>query len=731
MFEEIFSIVSLVVVLGLLLFYFFVKKKDGKDGIYLICFLVLFSIGIALHIIAHDYKGYDSLPFMLIESITSALKVFGANFSSSTYSALAQESMFFNVTVIVHFIVCTFLTSIVIIRMFFQNIINHIKTLIASQFSKKIVVGYNGKTQTFLNSLKERNNRIIIILENKNKIHSYDLVRAGYNVVTMQDGNITENTKRALAKAGVFNARKDTHVISMSESEEQNIVVAKIIADYIKNKILPITNSKGRIEKLTAMQETLLEQTRLWAYVLCNDKIQSFDFNGMSLGRVRNFDTYDMNARRFVMDYPLTKMIPAEWVDTSKARLNRQYKISNIFVGFGEMNRQILRKNICNNQFLGSDFKALIIGSEVRKQEKAFMIEATGLFRPELKSTLDEKKKARYFVDAKEQTKFAFYEQDVMSFDFYDRVIEEVRVNDFSIITIALGDDKLGLDTAIKTRQKLYEADLLAKDNNPRVRIFVRIKQHTVFSDEELLGGFPECKIETFGTDKEIINEEYIIGEKLDIIAKRIANNYAENSSACVASVTQWDVLPELERDSNRYAAMSIGTKLNLLGFDFIKSDKPQDQAIIEEFSNAYNIKLANKQQETVNKQWSTGDFKDGYVDFLERVGGKIADTARNNLARLEHQRWNSFYFSNGWTKFEKSKVTGKERKNVKAKQHACLTTFEELEALQKMQTEILVNEGMTEVRAKSETDVIRYDFFLMDKLISNVRDSGYVIIKK
>jgi len=100
-------------------------------------------------------------------------------------------------------------------------------------------------------------------------------------------------------------------------------------------------------------------------------------------------------------------------------------------------------------------------------------------------------------------------------------------------------------------------------------------------------------------------------------------------------------------------------------------------------------------------------------------------------LARLEHQRWNTFYFSNGWTKLEKTRVTASSRKDVKAKQHACLTTFEELELLRDIQAGFMVKEGVSEVKAKSDADTIRYDYFLMDKVVGNLEYSGYIIVRR
>ncbi|MCL2218334.1 MAG: ATP-binding protein [Chitinispirillia bacterium] len=44
-------------------------------------------------------------------------------------------------------------------------------------------------------------------------------------------------------------------------------------------------------------------------------------------------------------------------------------------------------------------------------------------------------------------------------------------------------------------------------------------------------------------------------------------------------------------------------------------------------------------------------------IDYLHTENGMICDTPRNNLARLEHLRWNTFYLVSGWAKMPLSKI--------------------------------------------------------------------------
>lgn len=756
MIESVFSIITIIAVVALFVFYFFFKKKDGKDWIYAVFFLTAFITGIILFSLALSYKKDGDTSFsplyLIASSIGLALKSFGGDFDASTLSALAKDNTLFAIASFVHYIVSVVLTFIVAIKIFGKNAINRVHVFINSLRAKYIVIGASGQAEIFLDNLDfNQRKHTTVILDANQKEKKKDLMSKGFAVVVIKDGkdlaqkkaindknNFAKSTFMALKTSGFSRTTNNTKIIAMSKDDEQNLLIAKLVTEYIKEQINPEKSAKGKI-KLTSEQSEKLQHINLKAYIMYSswDRAEHFTFTDYALGRIRFFSPAEMRARKFAIENPITSMIPTTWIDVEKAKLKKSYNIGNIFVGFGITNKQILEKSICNNQLLGVDYNAFVIDKNAKNHEKQFHNSAIGLFRPELKSGKDEKGQDRYFKNPSEKNKFVFEEQDALYLEFYEKICEEVERNDFATVIVALGNDKLSLETALELRQKLHERDLLVGETDrqayQRVKIFVKIIEKTVFSDESLLNHASDCKIKTFGADKEVLSEEYIINEKLDTIAKRIANEYCDNSSKEVAEYTKWDGLPEIERDSNRYAAMSIRTKLNLLGFELKESNEEQDNAVAKLYEATYGMNFANRQQATVNKQWTTNDFSDGYVDFPERdEKGNIADTARNNLARLEHQRWSAFYLSNGWTKLEKAKVTADVRKDVQAKQHACLTVFEELEKLRDLQaSDAVTKKGVSEEHAKSDEDTVRYDYFLMDKLLGNLKDSSYVVLKR
>ncbi len=788
--EYIVSCLTLVTVV--LLFYFYRKQTkhhnpNGKESAYVaLWWICIFIFGCLLYFIAQikSFKPEDQTTFSFIlnaiaSSFAKSLKMFGFDFDFQAVRAIAIGTQVNNYLFCAAYIVCFFAaclwTIIMAKNIFLKGIGNSVNVFFHrnkgwfSKFFKNkqmtvhyIVIGCEKEARIFLTSLtkKVKKSNITVITgttsDGKEKELYKDLIETGYTTLLGKvDSTILE-------KAGIINNNCKTIIIAMSEKDEENLAVAQYVTDYIKKKINPYKmHNSGRIKELNDNQKQSLRELNLSAYIMYGflERAEHFSFSDYALGRVHFFNPYEVRARKFLFDFPLTKLIPNEWINTNKARLKnageregevqRPYSISNIFIGFGKSNKQILKKSVCFNQLLGVDYNALIIDKDIEKCEKRFKNDAVGLFdsvdsKGDIiaygSELLSNPNRNKYFESPKEKNNIRFINKDALATDFYDAVVEEVRGNDFVQIVIALGDEKLSIETALELRQKLYERELLkiksAANELDRVKIFVKIKEKSILTEESVLNDEHDIdsKIISFGANDEILTSDYIINEKLDVIAEKLVNNYLETSRANHDKelpksniFTKWDALTHFKRDSNRDSALSIKMKLNLLGFDLVESDTKTDNKIWDEYYNKYDNEVAKKQREQKNN----GKF----VDFIERdENGVIIDNARNNLAMQEHQRWNAFHIVNGWTKFEIAKVDAETRQDEKAKQHACLTTFDGLTKLRKKQAEaallIAKEKGnrLTRDEVLSEADTICYDFDLMDFLATTLRNSGFKI---
>jgi hypothetical protein len=398
--NDILGILTIIAVIAVFGFFFFVKKKEGKDWVYAVYFIVILSFGTILHSLAlffnNDKDTVFSLGFVILKSLSYSIKTFGGDFYSSIFSGLARENIVFRVAFLVYYIAAILLMFIVAIKIFGKNLINWINIFWISYHEKYILIGFGRHAKIFLNNLDyNQKKRTIVILEPSQKDNMKELISSGYTVVTIKDENeilsdrkdINKETFYALKKAGALRCSNQTRVISISENDETNLLVAKIltvyITDYIKNKIKPeLEKDSDEYKKEQDRVSSMLKLDACIMYSLL-ERSEHFLFMEKAFGKVRFFNPYEIRARKFIWDNPVTKLIPSHWIDTKKARLKNNgntYKICNIFVGFGLTNKAILKTSIINSQLLGVDYNALILCNDVKNHEMCFRNSAIGLF---------------------------------------------------------------------------------------------------------------------------------------------------------------------------------------------------------------------------------------------------------------------------------------------------------------------------------------------------------------
>jgi len=778
MLENFLSILSIAAIVAFFGFFFFLKRRETGDWIYIVYFFTVFLSGIALYTAGYAYEVgiTEGLPplYVLQKALSSVVVSFWGEYYPETIARLSAESPLYTVAVFVNYLACILFTFLVAVKLFGKNAVNRVRVFFRSFRNKFIIVGSAGQAEIFLNNLvRKQRRRTIVVLEPCHNDAKKELMYAGFAVAVVKEESekahkaengekdAAKEMREALIKAGLKRNWRGTKIIAMSERDETNLLTAKIVTDYISGEVKPRRGKSGRIEPLSKSQEKFLESLKLTAHIMYGflDRAEHFAFTEYALGRVIFFNPFELRARKFILENPITSLIPARWINTAKARLynpsddeaHKKLSIGNIFVGFGSISRNILKKSICTYQLLGVDYNALVIDKDVKIMKKQFRALAPGLFDKyesgrvisrgaELKPDPDGQ---IYYPSPDECNKIDFFEANVLSEEFYQRAVAEAGAHDFTSIIVSLGDDKTGVETALELRRKLYEYGLLwggdGGEKYDRVKIFVRVKKDSVLSDRSLLNDKNDIdnEISIFGSDGEILTENYIVQEELDIIAKRVANGYwkaATRDSGGKArkfnGITKWGALTDFKRDSNRNAVLGIRYKLNLLGFDLKKGEGGTDAKTVKAYESAYGMAAAKRQR----AEKETGKF----VDFLERdTDGNIIDNARNNLARLEHQRWNVFYLTNGWTKLEKARVTADTRQDEKAKQHACITTLEGLSALSRKQAELaaaaarISGEELSLDKALSAADTVCYDFDVMDGLFANLEDSNYIVTRR
>ena len=114
----------------------------------------------------------------------------------------------------------------------------------------------------------------------------------------------------------------------------------------------------------------------------------------------------------------------------------------------------------------------------------------------------------------------------------------------------------------------------------------------------------------------------------------------------------------------------------------------------------------------------------------------EFKDSTRKNMAVQEHYRWNAYMITKGFVPADKQTIlkekdekTGEytNGKSYELCRHGNLTTFDGLVAFRKMVSKPSREDGKTE----KDSDVIKYDYQLLDGAYWLLKQNGYKIVKR
>jgi len=331
------------------------------------------------------------------------------------------------------------------------------------------------------------------------------------------------------------------------------------------------------------------------------------------------FNQSDLTARLFVEKNPML-ISPNIKIDHENLFVNGEFTV--LFLGFGWQGQELLKKCVCDSQFVGSTFRATIIDKDFETLYGDYPV---------------------LFDECIKQYNLEFKTEIIGSEAFYEWI--HAKIHNFNRIIIALGNDKITIDTAEKITKFLRKQGI----SNTKEIIFACTQQLKSYSN-----GFT-----TFGKLTEIYTEEMIVHEEMDIIAKHLHFQWADKAKyPTVEKAWLHDDSNILwNHDSSRAAAMSIGNILRLVGMKYVKDSEIKDGVVSEEqFKSIINP----------------------HIDIL---------------AENEHKRWNAYHFTKGirlW-KMDDIDYENLKKSDIKANQikeynrHAALIDFGKLPELDKI----------------------------------------------
>lgn len=704
-----------------------VKKGNGiaikKNWFYLIpAFLLLYF----LHVIAMAYNGKEQNVFSLFSLINTILYVIKFKVEESLIMSICNAYPFFYADFVLAIIIGEISLILSFASFFGRRINNYINVRKLLRYECDIAIGDSKNTINYVKKTKSA----ILLCSNVSSQRYTELLKEGIPVLRVSSKDFSSKISTS--------DKKPVRFLRKLKNDEYNFIV------FRDNKFSYTKNIDGfKNLKTNKIIKIHLEANQREMKII-KDKFLP-KLNNCSNLYVTSFSKYELIARRFVLEHPITKYIPREFYkDNCSVKSNKEINV--VFVGFGKVNYQLFR-----------------------------MFAMQFHFAQEVEGKLQSKPVNYYIYDNKDQqlhnelfSKILFeFDKDFATCDFTkpekicniitnDKPVDVnsieakakfsdlVSENSFTYFIVSLENDLEDASYAY-TLKRLFN-----KYSN--YRIFVRTRNtnsEKIYDVEDNIICFGEEK--TLYTHDNIINDDLTkLAQKINILYKETPDwlkTIKENATSNKAISEQlniglndpdkmrlmldsWNKLTYIKQASNFYHALNIPFKLNLLGFDMVKNDTKSDGEISEEYFNKHYI--------------NSGRIN-GYNDY----SFFFKTESSNVLAYIEHSRWNALYIFYDYVQMKKSdmklieekdddgNIISMPHKNEKIRQHACITTYHGLNELIQYKYETMYHEVLNDAKFKNNerlnklAEVYAYDYMDLDRLYSEIIDLGYKLILK
>lgn len=238
---------------------------------------------------------------------------------------------------------------------------------------------------------------------------------------------------------------------------------------------------------------------------------------------------------------------------------------------------------------------------------------------------------------------------------------------DYTHVFVCLREDFKNLMEGIELAKKI-----------PHIPVFLKLSEEAQISQWLHTNTKNFKNLYLFGNHEAILNYDYVVNDRLEDVAKAVHEGYQKSKGKeSKQKQPAWEELSTFLKESNRNQLNHAEVKLMLLGFKAVKKDK------------AVGLQIVTPE-----------DFKEAAENQIEQI------------ARSEHQRWNTFYYLKGWDVLET--MTKAMPRDSARKLHGCLVSYKELE-------DIYRNTG---------EDYREYDREVVRKLYETIRMAGFEIVK-
>ena len=441
--------------------------------------------------------------------------------------------------------------------------------------------------------------------------------------------------------------------------------------------------------------------SQLKAYILYEDKqnLPIYESFSQEKHKMRFFSYHQLIAQQLILEYPLTSLLPHQFIDTEKATLD-DVTIQYHLLGFGPTNLEIYRHLFVTNQFPPKASK--FFGKEITNYKKPTI--EYNIYRdptnslisiPRFTNLLQSKKDHLPnppISIATEEILTSFHDGSFVS--HFDKQLK--KSDPYHVLVIAFDDDVMNLRVLQQVLAYLIEKRL------NHYHLFVQMTNRDYVQTSQL---FKQKNVIAFGFG------DY--GYSLNQITNPIFTKIASQIQSTLNPSIPFDSLVSEEKESLLYEAISLRFKLNLMGLDLAVQPKGLTEA---NFMKRYDV----DEQSSFHRSHPRAK-NDADLNRYKPVAKKL----RNLLARQEHLRWTANQMTKGYIPMSMEEmVNTKSYVDHRVKKDARLTSFEGLFDLH----DYLVNNLSFTF---SEADMIYPFFHTMDHLYEILKNTPFQVVDK
>lgn len=704
--------------------------KNFKRGKFALIYIAIFP----LYVLAQRYNG-TSIDGSIWNALKACFEIVVLKYDYSTVAPLMATNLLYKIAVETAFMLVALNAIMFSISFGGQRFLNFLSLFFTRLFRKKVVVvvGYNPNSVDILKSVKENRLGRAALMDKLSPEMRDDAYLSHADCVDLSKDD--DLGKRFLKLFKTFNKekvydeekkkcriRRKVSVILNCEDDAASLCYVKQLYKMIVGKHLtdlPLTEPYG-----------------LQVYVFASRTNESAftHYEEASYGLIKFINRHEQISMDFMNTHPLTEFMSDQQLDFSTATVKPDINLNVIMIGFGKLNETLFLTSVSNNQFLtiqNGELKPKAVNyhlydrnypeGKIAKENTSVHSRSLnhGYMRYAQFQDASDLNKENYLELVDEPARLQFHPCDIAHPDFYSSL--QTTLNDpnaYSYVIVSFGTDMENIELAEKLQQKFHEWNIPSL-----VKIFVKVRDKKLV--REIEKDFSGDLIQFFGANSDAVyNAAKILHEEMTTMArmrhlfytaenlKRDNKAFTEEKLERLAREEWYFKFKGFQRESNIFACLSIRMKLQLLGYDCARDGID----LASEFEAKYEAGDVRTP--------STLSFKDKIIWNYCNSEQQREKSLRWTYAVQEHQRWCANMICNGVIPASKEEILKEGKHALKKRLHGNLTTMGGLVEYRKLTANA---GGMSE----EETDVIRYDYQLMDDVVWLLHENGYKVIKK